>query len=385
MPIQVSGVQYSGLWNLSSQANAKAAGTWPVPITGLFGWGRNNFGNLGLGNTTNYSSPKQITSTNGWLSVASGSNSVAAIKPDGTLWGWGYNAYGQLGLGNTTSYSSPKQVGSLTNWLTLTTTYNNVIAVKTNGTLWSWGQGTYGVNGLGNVTSYSSPKQVGALTNWSAVYGDNYVVMAVKTDGTLWGWGSNYWGNLGLGNTVVYYSSPKQVGSLTNWATLSGAGNAPVAVKTDGTLWAWGYNGYGNLGLGNVVNYSSPKQVGALTNWQSVNSGLLSGVGAIKTNGTLWSWGQNQYGQLGQGDRLNRSSPTQVGSLNTWSKVGTGLISMYGIQSNGTLWAWGGSPEGQLGLGNITYYSSPKQVGSLTNWTSMASIGLNYNFFAQVG
>ena len=113
----VSGVQYSGIWNISSQANAKAAGTWPEGSPqALYAWGGGYSGRLGLGNTTNYSSPKQIGALTNWLNISGGGYSTTAVKKDGTLWSWGYNLYGMLGLGNTTAYSSPKQVGALTNW-----------------------------------------------------------------------------------------------------------------------------------------------------------------------------------------------------------------------------------------------------------------------------
>jgi alpha-tubulin suppressor-like RCC1 family protein len=143
------------------------------------------------------------------------------------------------------------------------------LAIKTDGTLWSWGRGSLGGLGLGNTTYYSSPKQVGTLTNWSFVAGGLLRGLATKTDGTLWAWGYNNEGALGLGNTTDY-SSPKQVGSLTNWAKVYGQTNnnySTLAVKTNGTLWSWGNNTYGQLGLGNLTGYSSPKQVGAQTNW----------------------------------------------------------------------------------------------------------------------
>ena len=112
--------------------------------------------------------------------------------------------------------------------------------------LYSWGQGDYGESGLGNITKYSSPKQVGSLTDWAKLSGGWNNNIAIKTDGTLWGWGSGRYGALGLGNTT-YYSSPKQIGSLTNWSQISNSGGNYfcLAVKTDGSLWFWGYGANG--------------------------------------------------------------------------------------------------------------------------------------------
>ena len=145
------------------------------------------------------------------------------------------------------------------------------LAIKTDGTLWTWGRNSSGELGLGNGTYYSSPMQVGALTNWVSVVGSQYWSMAIKSDGTLWGWGQNGNGQLGLGNNTSY-SSPKQVGVLTNWANVSLGQIHTLALKTDGTLWSWGYNYQGSLGLGFTGGaISSPVQVGGLTNWSSVS------------------------------------------------------------------------------------------------------------------
>ena len=168
-----------------------------------------------------------------------------------------------------------KQVGALTNWKTVSVGTNSFLAIKTDGTLWGWGYNANdGQLGFGNRTNYSSPKQVGTLTNWAKVVFGTYQsnTFAIKTDGTLWAWGYNYKGVLGLGNTT-YYSSPVQVGTLTNWASVSSGGIHTLAIKSDGTLWGWGAGTYDDLGLGNATNYSSPKQIGSLTNWQQVSCG----------------------------------------------------------------------------------------------------------------
>jgi len=148
-----------------------------------------------------------------------------------------------------------------------------------------------------------------------------------------------------------------------------------IAIKTDGTFWSWGRNLEGQLGLNNRTNYSSPKQVGALTNWSKLatnGNGFMSAV--IKTDGTLWMWGDSINGALGLGNLTYYSSPKQVGSLTSWLQVSCGAYVTLAIQTNGTLWSWGGSITGSSGLGTITYYSSPKQVGSLTSWSSISTV-----------
>jgi len=340
----------------------------------LYAWGQNGFGQLGIGTSSNVSSPNQVGSLTNWLQISSQYHTLA-IKTDGTLWSWGRNNHGQLGLGNTTYYSSPKQVGALTSWLVVSAGYGAFSgAIKTDGTLWVWGRGNSGQLGLGNVTSYSSPKQVGALTTWSTLdCGGNGQILAIKTDGTLWSWGQNNLGQLGSGNTTAR-SSPVQVGALTNWLKVTAGYYTTLAIKTDGTFWAWGQNFFGNLGLGNKTNYSSPKQVGSLTTWSKLAGIANGGVSAaIKTDGTLWMWGRNDYGQLGLGNGTEYSSPKQVGLLTNWLSVATSYFTV-SLKTDGTIWTWGYNNTGQLGLGiSGTNYSSPKQVGSLTTWATISN------------
>jgi alpha-tubulin suppressor-like RCC1 family protein len=343
----------------------------------LYAWGRGDLGVLGLGNTTGYSSPKQVGALSDWRVVSSSSIlNTLSVKTDGTLWSWGNNFYGQLGLGNTTRYSSPKQVGSLTSWLTVSAgSYSSTAAIKTDGTLWTWGQNNFGQLGLGNTVDRSSPSQVGSLTNWARLGAGNSYCLAIKTDGTMWSWGANAFGQLGLSNTT-YYSSPKQIGALTTWATLTGSlGSWNAAIKTDGTLWTWGANNYGVLGLGNTTSYDSPKQVGALQNWRSVAGGQYWCL-ALKTDGTMWSWGYNVSGQLGLNNQTNYSSPKQIGALTTWSTISATFRTGYAVKTNGTLWDWGYNSYGELGngtSGNPTHTSSPAQIGALTTWLSASS------------
>ena len=174
----------------------------------------------------------------------------------------------------------------------------------------------------------------------------------------LWTWGRNNNGLLGLGNATDY-SSPKQVGAVTTWLKVS-AGNYyhALAIKTDGTLWSWGINTFGQLGQGNTTGYSSPIQVGALNNWADVAAGNGFAV-ARKTDGTLWSWGRNYRYGLGLGDSTNRSSPVQIGSATNWLKIAAGSYHAFAINTSGSLYGWGSIQFGQVGHG----YSNPNAGG----------------------
>ena len=283
--------------NYYSPKQVGALTTWSVVSMGVFQFaaittsgrlwvcGRNNFGQLGLGNITDYSSPKQVGALTNWASVNTNYKSVLAVKTDGTLWAWGYGAVGgQLGLGNLTNYSSPKQVGALTAWSSAKLGWYHAIANKTDGTIWSWGYGSSGRTGLNTVSNYSSPKQIGALTNWSTVAVATGSSGAIKTDGTLWTWG--YGVTTGVGTTSAK-SSPVQVGALTTWTQLNFSKNGARATQSNGTLWTWGTNTNGQLGINNLTNYSSPVQIGALTTWNTGPNTIASAtqtVLAIKTS-----------------------------------------------------------------------------------------------------
>jgi hypothetical protein len=366
--------QYSGIWKLSDASQNVGQGAWSGMLR-LYASGPSSGGQLGNGSTVEVDSPVQIGATTQWKAIGAGASSSSAfgILNTGALYAWGSNAYGQLGLGNTTNYSSPKQIGLLTSWLSISSSNYHTTAIKTDGTLWAWGNNAQGQLGLNNRTAYSSPIQVGALTNWLNVSAGYSSTLAVKTDGTLWAWGYNANGQLGTNNRTSY-SSPKQVGALTTWSTVFVAYKFTLAKKTDGTLWSWGQNQFGQLGLNSATSsYSSPKQVGALTNWLNFSAGNYHSI-ASKSDGTLWSWGRNTSGQLGLGNSGSgtyKSSPAQIGALTTWLKVSAGGYFSTAIKTDGTLWSWGAGGTGQLGLNVVAYYSSPKQVGNSTSWSSI--------------
>lgn len=372
--------QYSGTWPLAQQMQAVAAGTWTGGYF-LYAFGWNNYGQLGDGTTTDKSTPTKIGSLQDWGNtapkLAAGRYNGANIKQDGTLWLWGRNNYGQVGQDNTIDYSSPVQVGALTTWSYVTTSSGATFGIRTDGTLWAWGVNSQGQLGDGTVIARSSPVQIGALTTWSKVFGsESYNVyswntLAIKTDGTLWTWGRNPYGALGQ-NDLVYRSSPVQIGAGTDWAeAASGGNNWALGLKTNGTLWLWGRNNYGQLGQNDKIDRSSPVQIGALTTWLKASAGYAT-ASAIK-GGELWSWGYNGDGMVGDNTRVSRSSPVQIGALTTWDKVIQGAGQALAIKTDGTLWSWGYNAQGQLGTGDLITRSSPTQVGTSTQWQDIAA------------
>ena len=281
----------------------------------------------------------------------------------GGLWCWGTNATYQFGDGAVlANANSPISPNSGKNWKQISVGNMASAAIKTDGTLWNWGYNSYRL-AVGDIYSRAEPEKIGANTNWQQVNCGAYVSGAIKTDGTLWMWGGN---SLPLGNGLTNQLLPTQV-TGTNWKLISCGAYNVAAIKTDGTLWTWGGNGYGELGDGTTVDKATPIQVPG-TNWKLIDTGNYNSAQlAIKTDGTLWSWGRNNHGQLGDGTGTNRSSPVQI--TGNWKMAASFQFHSAAIKTDGTLWTWGRNQYGQLGDGTTTGSNSPVQIyGGGTNW-----------------
>jgi alpha-tubulin suppressor-like RCC1 family protein len=338
------------IWQSVSAGNAhtlaiKGDGT-------LWAWGSNWGFQLGLGDDESRKTPTQVGSSTDWQSVSAGDYHNLAIKTDGTLWAWGMNEEGQLGLGNNTTTNTPTQVGSSTDWQSVSAGNAHTLAIKGDGTLWAWGNNDFGQLGVslvgkGPATTTNTPTQVGSSIDWRSVSAgkrgsaDNGNTLAIKTDGTLWAWGANSEGQLGLGNNTTT-NTPTQVGGSTDWQNVSTDYSSTFGIQTDGTLWAWGWNATGQLGLGDYTNKNAPTQVETSTDWQSVSHAI-----AVKTDGTLWISGPNF---------------TQVGTSTDWQSVSSSDTHTLATKASNALWAWGSNWSGKLGLGDYTNRDTPTKI-----------------------
>lgn len=315
-----------------------------------------------------------------------------AISDDGTLHAWGANYQGQLGLGTLDNpvLLTPTQVGTDTDWLVAETgnAASFSCGIKTDGTLWAWGNsGGYGIFGDGSnqTASSTTPQQVGTDSDWVAISAGYFRIIALKANGTLWAWGNNDSGTLGLGTTLAFVSTPTQIGMDNDWAGISAGLFHSLARKNDGTLWAWGNNYNGALGnglQGIEHNAAAPAQVGTDADWEAFLAGAEFNL-ATKTDGSLWAWGLNDTNQLGDGTTSNRLTPTPVGTDADWRQVGYTGYASAGIKTDGTLWTWGFGSQGQLGNG-ATQSTTPTQVGTDTDWAAVTGGG-GYGFAGLTG
>ena len=349
----------------------------------LWLWGTGTSGQLGDNTTVSKSSPVQtVTLGTYWKQVAVGGGFVAAVTDGGSLWLWGKNYYNApIGDNTTTDRSSPVQtVTGGTTWKQVSCGFGHTAAVKTDGTLWTWGRNYDGQLGDSSPlfgSPRSSPVQTTSRgTSWSRVSCGSYFTAAVKTDGTLWLWGMDTSGQLG-DNSATNKTSPVQtVTGGNNWKLVACGGSHTAAIKTDGTLWAWGLGTSGQLGDNTITSKSSPVQtIAGGTTWSAVSCGDLH-TAAVKSDGTLWSWGLGTSGQLGDNTIIRKSSPIQtIAGGTTWSAVSCGYKATAAIKTDGTLWSWGLGTSGQFGNNSITSRSSPVQtIAGGTNWKQV-SIG----------
>ncbi len=302
----------------------------------LWAWGDNLYGCLGDGTNVNKNTPVQIGTATNWSKISAGQEFSLAVKTDGTLWAWGLNSYSVLGNNSSSPLNVPTQVGTATDWAEVSAGVFKAVAIKTNGTLWAWGSNSNNEL-ISTVTAniIQVPTQVGTSTNWSKVDMGSGHVLAIKTNGSLWAWGFNIYGEIGTGlTTQAVVNVPTQIGTATNWSTISAGVLQSLAVKTDGTLWAWGFNERGQIGDGTLIDKNVPTQIGTATNWNRISSGAGHSL-AQKTNGTFWSWGYNNRGQLGDGTIISKNIPTQVGTGNSWNAISAGSFHSFSIKTDG--------------------------------------------------
>jgi len=331
----------------------------------LWGWGFGAWGELSSSNETE-PNPVQLGTATNWNKVYNGAINTFAIKNNGTLWGCGNNTHGALGVNSTTQYfTSFQQITTATNWVKVAPSYHFAIALKADGTIWAWGQNDYYQTGNAPATAQQLfPIQVGTATDWVDIAtGTDRTAFAIKANGTIWGWGANDSSIIVSGSSTTSVSTPTQVGTDTDWVKMSVGGGHILAQKQDGTLWSWG--GGDCLGVGGTPSVTNIPQQISTDSWKSFSAGSGTSAG-VKADGTLWVWGFNGQGQLGDGTTTNRLVPTQIGTDTNWATVhdrnfGTNMAT----KTDGSIWYWGLNYYGEFGNGisyDMNVYMTPTQT-----------------------
>ena len=332
----------------------------------LWGWGPAHSGQLMTSNSVE-TLPIQVGVATDWDIIENGIDNTFVIKSNGTLWGVGGNQYGTLGVNSPLqSFTTFQQITTSNDWMKVSISDNFTLALKSNGTIWAWGQNdNYQLGNSPASPEQLSPLQVGNDTDWAEISaGTSRTAFAIKNDGTIWGWGKNSSSIIVLGSGTTNVANPTQVGTDTDWRTMSVGGGHILALKIDSTLWSWG--GGTGLGIGGTPPVTNTPQQISTDKWVSFSAGAGNSYG-IKDDGTLWAWGYNGNGRLGDGTTIDRLIPVQIGIDNNWSTIKTGKFDVtMATKTDGTVWYWGGTNYyGEYGNGNsygTTYIMTPTQT-----------------------
>ena len=334
----------------------------------VWAWGYNDCGQLGDGTTTQRPTPVKVNGLTGVTAIAAGDSHTVALKSDGTVWAWGLNNYGQLGDGTTTDRAEPVHVNNMNEVAAIVAGKSNTVILKSDGTVYRCG---YGLDQDALIPNWREPHplSITGVVDISTSY--NYTVF-LKSDGTVWAQGLNNYGQLGNGtNTNALYTSVQATG-LNGVVAIASGESYTEALKSDGTVWGWGLNAHGELGNGTNTNSNIPEQIKLnsttyLTEVVAISGGPNHTV-AVKSNGTVWTWGGYPYRDLlGNWALSNNPTPVQVDGLTGVVTIASGNDHTVALKSDGTVWAWGNNTYCQLGDGTETNRAQPVQVSGVDN------------------
>jgi alpha-tubulin suppressor-like RCC1 family protein len=350
-----------------------------LPVTAAdvpYAWGDNTYGQLGDGTWIDRSLPVPVQSPAGAVAVSAGGGHALVLMSDGSLRAWGFNEYGQLGDGTRVDRFSSVPVVNLANVVAMSAGAYSSFAVRGDGTVWGWGANFYGELGAGPgiETRRRTPAQVLYLTDAIDVDTTLGHTLALLRDGTVRAWGHNGYGELGDGTMNQRYTAVP-VSGLTGVVAVAAGQYHSLALRSDGTVWAWGRNISGELGVGSAVERSlTPIQISDLTGVVDIDAGSGHSL-ALKSDGTVWAWGANGTGQIGDGGTVTRFVPTHVSGLTSAVAIAAGSIHTLALLQDGTVWAWGANFSGELGDGTTTDRHSPTRMQTALHWGAISAGG----------
>jgi len=353
IPIQVSGL------NHVTMVAAGAYHSLALKDSFIWSWGYNDDGQLGDGTNRNKSIPIQLSGLKNVKLMVTKSSHCMVLNDDNTIWAWGQNYHGELGDKTIADKNTPVQIPGLTEINKLSVGYYHSFALNSDGNAWAWGNNESGQLGNNTTLSTNIPKQIIGFENYKLLAAGHSYSLGLKEDGTVWAWGNNCFGQLGDG-TMIDKTYPVKVYRLDNVTEIDAGNSHSIALKNDGSVWVWGSNGNGQLGIGTYqyLEKCKPVQVPGLDNIIQVAAGSSHCL-ALKVDGTVWAWGWNQYGQLGDGKLTEKNKPVQLSGLDHITMLAAGYYFSLALKNDGTIWGWGDNQHGQLGYGYPTYMPEP--------------------------
>jgi alpha-tubulin suppressor-like RCC1 family protein len=326
----------------------------------VWSWGVSSNGVLGDNTAQQRSVPVSVVGGHSFMSISGIGNSAIALKADGTAWTWGLNASGQLGDNSSINKSSPVSVVGGHSFIQVKSGSTHLTSLKIDGSVWCWGLNASGQLGDNTVLVKSSPIQVVGAHSFVKIASGQTHSLALKANGEVWTWGLNATGQLG-DNTVVAKSSPVSVVGGHSFIDINGGISHSIALKANGEVWAWGNNANGQLGNNTILNTSSPVQVVGAHSFVKIGQGIGGHNLALKADGSAWAWGFNSGGQLGNNAvTLSMSSPIAVVGGHSFSDISAGGGNQsVAIKLNGEVWCWGAGGSGALGNNLTAARSSP--------------------------
>ncbi|MDV6378755.1 Ig-like domain-containing protein [Sporosarcina sp. GW1-11] len=345
----ISFVDSADAYGIANHKNVVDAGRSHLVVLkedgSVWSWGDRTYGQLGAGSVLPPGTPQPIQRTDGnrlsdILAISAGGHFTVALDASGRIWSWGLNDYGQLGRLPAAGFTSnPDTIGPV-GMVDISAGESHVLAVDSSGKVWAWGYNAYGQ--LGRATPGSrfstTPVQVVGLDNVASVAAGKDHSVALKKDGTVWAWGRDTYGQLGLGQTADYNDEPRPVPGLSGIIEIAAGDNHTLALKQDRTsLLAWGRNFYGQLGDGGYENKLNPFQVQGVTNIRSIAAGDNHTI-IVKDDGSVWQWGRNT-----SGIQTSQTAPIQIKGITDAIAIGGGgYLDSYtlAVKQDGTVWQW---------------------------------------------
>ena len=314
-------------------------------------WGQNDQGQLGVGDTSDRAAPTLVTGLQQLLQISAGQTHSVAAATDGSVWAWGTNGNGELGDSAVAVSNIPVTVQGPGNTAAVAAgTFHN-LALGADGSVWSWGSGSNGALGNGTRRSSLLPLQVPGLPVVTEIAGGNEFSLARESNGTVWSWGMQDLGRLGNGQMAGTQLAPKTLTTISGVTRIAAGYAHALAIRSDGSVWSWGTNRYGQLGNGSTTDAGTPQRVTGLSNIIAVSAGGLHSL-ALDGSGNVWAWGYNYYGDLGDGTRSDRLAPVRVAGLSGAVAISAGENFSCAIAADGRLWTWGDNGFGQTGTGS---------------------------------